>query len=131
MKRLIIIILLFPLAISLSACKKDDVTDTTSNEHSVIIGTWKRSVHWGSIDGTETITFTNNSTYSVELERIEEFNGGCDFDPYCNNDYSGEYWFEGKKLYYNEPTLEWTDYWDTWSVQGNLLHLDNAIYNKQ
>lgn len=127
MKKIILSICILVVVNLLPSCSKDD----TTNEHPEILGSWKRNVNWGSIDGTETITFLNNSTYSVELERIEAFSGPCTLDPYCDSDYSGKYWFEEDALYYNESTIGWTDNWATWSVQGNLLHLDNDIYQKQ
>lgn len=131
MKKVVLISLLITSMNLLYSCNKDDENVGSPNTHSEIIGSWKMDRHWGGIDGTETITFLSNSTYSVELERIEDFNGDCEFDPYCDNDYSGDYWFEGNKLYYNESTHEWTEYWNTWSVEGNLLHLDDDVYTRQ
>ena len=116
---------LFTLIVS---CANDDTIIEGNNE---IIGSWKTNQHWGSIDGTETITFSQNMTYSVELVRTENFNGSCEMDPYCDNDYSGEYWFDGNKLYYNHSTIGWTDYFDSWSVEDNILILDGERYDKK
>lgn len=126
MKKIILFGLLFVL--SLSSCNNDDTISGTKNPE--LIGSWKINRDWGSISGTETITFSSNSTYSVELKRTEAYSGPCNLDPYCNNDFSGKYWFEGSKLYYDCPEVGWTDFWSTWSVQGNILHLDDEIYNK-
>jgi len=129
MKRLLILKtgIILSLFFTISSCGNDDSLD----ENPQIVGSWSRVEHWGSIDGTNTITFSSNLTYSVKLTRTEDFNGPCEMDPYCDNDYSGEYWFDGNRLYYNHSTLGWTDYFNEWSVEGNKLILDGDLYNKQ
>ncbi len=130
MKRIITIILLCCIVIS---CRKndDDIDNDSSFIYPEILGTWKRSVDYGGLRGTEQISFSDNSTYGVVLERTEDFNGPCDLDPYCDNDYYGAFWFRGDALYYNSTTQGWTDNWDSWYVEGDQLFLDADVYDKQ
>lgn len=116
--------------LSLSCNDDDSEINNLTSEQSKIIGSWQIDRGYGSIDGTEKITFTNDMKYSVVLTRTESYDGPCEYDPYCENDYSGEFWFQDSKLYYNSSELGWTDYFDNWSVEGDLLVLDGDTYIK-
>lgn len=83
----------------------------------------------GSIDGTKTFTFNSNWKYSVELVRTEDFDGSCSMDPYCDNDYSGDYWLSGNSLCIDSDQYGWTECY-SWSVSGNRLTIHGENYYK-
>lgn len=114
----------------LNSCSNDDSGFEDSTNNKALIGKWVIDRHWGSIDGKETIRFSENWTYSMTFDRVEDFTGPCSMDPYCDNDFSGKYWFEGGKIYYDHSSLGWLEYWDTWSVEGDLLILDGDVYRR-
>ena len=130
MKKSLISTLSVLLFLFLSCSEDDSESNGLTTEQSKIVGTWQRNTTYGSIEGTERITFKNDKTYSVELTRTEQFDGPCSLDPYCDNNYSGDFWFENDNLYYDHSSLGWTDYYENWSVEGTLLNLDGDIYQK-
>lgn len=113
-----------------SAKPKKEVKDQNEEaDNSMLIGRWERDMTAGSIDGKKSILFTRDWKYYVTFTRLEEFSGPCSLDPYCDNDYSGDYWFnDNNTLYYDSEQKGWTDYYRSWAVSGNTLTLDGDDY---
>ena len=111
--------------ISLSCSNDDQLND----HNSILVGSWSRSLRLGGIYGTETFIFNSNNKYSVKLVRTESYNGPCSLDPFCDNDYSGDYWFTGNNLCIDSDEHGWNECY-SWSVNGDILTIQGDQYYK-
>ena len=128
------LIFIFSVLMIFNSCSSDDNNSEEEQEqgeqdNSVVLGSWTREETLGGIDGTKTFTFNANWKYTVELVRVEDFNGPCSLDPYCDNDYSGDYWFSGNSLCIDSDYHGWTECY-SWSVSGDRITIHGENYYK-